>query len=166
MIMRFKDQQPVIHESCFVAETASVIGDVAIGGQSSVWFGAVIRGDEERIEIGAGSNVQDNAVLHCTVGYPMKIGNMVTVGHGAIVHGATIDDNVLVGMGAIIMNGVEIGADSVIGAGAVCTENMVIPAGSVVVGVPAKVVKTAAEANREINSMNATEYMALAEEYR
>jgi carbonic anhydrase/acetyltransferase-like protein (isoleucine patch superfamily) len=164
--MNFKDKHPVIHESCFVAETASVIGDVMIGGQCSVWFGAVIRGDEERIEIGAGSNIQDNAVLHCAAGYPMKIGNMVTIGHGAIVHGAMIDDNVLVGMGAIIMNGVEIGADSVIGAGAVCKENMIIPAGSVVVGVPAKVVKTAVEANREINSMNADEYMALAEEYR
>ncbi len=166
MIMHFKDKHPEIHDNCFVAESASVIGDVGIGKDSSVWFGAVIRGDEERIEIGAGSNVQDNAVLHCSIGYPMIIGDLVTIGHGAIVHGATIGDNVLVGMGAIIMNGAEIGADSVIGAGAVCTEHMVVPAGSVVVGVPAKVVKTDAEANRDMNKLNAVEYVALAEAYR
>ena len=165
MVMSFKEKTPLIHESCFIAETAAVIGDVKIGSGSSVWFGAVIRGDEDGISIGENSNIQDNAVLHCDEGYPIKIGNSVTVGHGAIVHGATIADNVLIGMGAIIMNGVAIGSNSVIGAGAVCTENMIVPNGSVVVGIPAKPVKTAEEHNRSITSLNAAAYVELGAEY-
>jgi len=165
MIKPYNGIKPTIHESCFVAENASVIGDVQIGSKSSVWFGAVIRGDEASIFIGENSNIQDNAVLHCDVGCPMKIGNFVTVGHGAIVHGATIGDNVLVGMGAIVMNGVEIGANSMIGAGAVCTEKMVIPNGSVVVGIPAKVIKNAEENNKSLIITNASAYVLLGEEY-
>lgn len=166
MIMSFKEKKPVIHESCFIAENASVIGNVTLGGKSSVWFGAVVRGDHESISIGENSNVQDNAVLHCSGGYPMKIGNNVSIGHGAIVHGAVIGDNVIIGMGAIILNGVEIGANSVIGAGAVCTENMVVPNGSVAVGIPAKVVKNAEEYNRSMTALNAADYLELAEEYK
>ena len=165
MIMLFKSIKPTIHETCFVAENASVIGNVQIGSKSSIWFGAVIRGDEDSIYIGENSNIQDNAVLHCDVGYPIKIGNFVTVGHGAIVHGAILGDNVLVGMGAIIMNGVEIGANSVIGAGAVCTENMVIPKGSVAVGIPAKVIKNADAHNKSLAMINAAAYVDLGEEY-
>ncbi len=165
MIMSFKDKQPVICEDCFIAENSSVIGDVKIGGRSSVWFGAVIRGDEDSIEIGENSNIQDNAVLHCDVGYPIKIGNFVTVGHSAIVHGATIGDNVIIGMGAIIMNGAKIGANSTIGAGAVCTENMIVPNGSVAVGIPAKVIKNEEEFNNSRAATNAAAYVELGEEY-
>lgn len=165
MIMSFKEKTPSIQESCFIAETAAVIGDVKLGSGSSVWFGAVIRGDEDSISIGENSNIQDNAVLHCDEGHPIKIGNLVTVGHGAIVHGATIEDNVIIGMGAIVMNGAEIGAASVIGAGAVCTENMIVPNGSVVVGIPAKVVKTAEEYNRSMTTLNAVAYVELGAEY-
>lgn len=161
----YKGKKPEISEICFIAENASVIGDVKIGPHTSVWFGAVIRGDEESIVIGENSNIQDNAVLHCDEGYPITIGDNVTVGHAAIVHGATIEDNVLVGMGAIVMNGAKIGKNSVIGAGAVCTENMVVPKGSVVVGIPAKVVKNSEEYNNSANTLNAVAYMDLAEEY-
>lgn len=165
MIISFKEKSPCIHEGCFVAENSSVIGDVRIGSKSSVWFGAVIRGDEDSIEIGEGSNIQDNAVLHCDVGRPIKIGSNVTVGHGAIVHGATIEDNVIIGMGSIIMNGAHIGANSIVGAGAVCTENMIVPNGSVVVGIPAKVVKNAEEYNSSLTTLNAEAYIELGEEY-
>lgn len=165
MILCYKQKKPAIHESCFIAENASVIGDVQIGSKSSVWFGAVVRGDEDGIVIGESSNIQDNAVLHCEKGYPIKIGNFVSIGHGAIVHGATIGNNVIVGMGAIIMNGAEIGANCMIGAGAVCTENMLIPNGSVVVGIPAKVIKNAEDYNNSYTTINASTYMGLAEEY-
>ena len=165
MLISYKGKTPEIHESCFVAENASVIGDVTIGANCSVWFGAVIRGDEDGIVIGEGSNIQDNAVLHCNVGVPIKIGNNVTVGHNAIVHGATIGDNVIVGMGSIVMDGVQVGADSMIGAGAVCTENMIIPNGSVVVGIPAKIIKNTEEFNHSNAMVNASAYMEMAEEY-
>ena len=166
MIMSFKDKSPEIHESCFIAENASIAGDVRIGSGSSVWFGAVIRGDEDCIVIGENSNIQDNAVLHCNVGHPVKIGNNVTVGHSAIVHGAEIGDNVIIGMGAIILDGAEIGENSMIGAGAVCTENMCIPSGSVAVGIPAKVIKTEEDFNKSNAALNAVAYAELAEEYK
>lgn len=165
MLKSFKGKKPVISESCFVAENASVIGDVKIGAHSSVWFGAVIRGDYDNIVIGENSNVQDNAILHCSIDLPIKIGDNVSVGHGAIVHGATIEDNVLVGMGAVILDGAKIGENSLIGAGAVCTENMIVPRGSLVVGVPGKVIKNAEESNKTRNALNASEYLELAKEY-
>jgi len=165
MIKSIRGKNPVISESCYIAESAAVIGDVRIGAHSSVWFGAVIRGDDDRIVIGENSNIQDNAVLHCTEGIPTIIGDNVTVGHGAIVHGAVIADNVLIGMGAIVMNGAKIGENSVIGAGAVCTEKIIVPEGSVVVGVPAKVVKNSADYNSSMNALNAAAYVDLAKEY-
>ena len=127
----------------FIAPTATVIGDVSLGADTGIWFGAVVRGDKDRIEIGNGSNIQDNAVVHTSKGYPTLIGKEVSVGHGAILHGCTISDRVLVGMGAIVMNGAVVGEDSIIAAGAVVTEGAVIPPGSVVMGVPGKVVKQA-----------------------
>lgn len=165
MLKNYKEKKPIISDSCFVAENASVIGDVKIGAQSSVWFGAVIRGDYDSITIGENCNVQDNCVLHTTDDLPIKIGDNVSVGHAAIVHGATIEDNVLVGMGAVILNGAKIGENSIIGAGAVCTENMVVPKGSVVVGIPGKVIKTAEEKNKVMTTSNASSYAELAQEY-
>jgi len=165
MTASYKDKNPIIHESCFVADNASVIGNVRIEKNSSVWFGAVIRGDEDSIYIGENSNIQDNVVLHCNEGYPIKIGNYVSIGHGAIVHGATIGDNVIIGMGSIIMDGAVIGDNTMIGAGAVCTENMVIPNGSVAVGMPAKVIKNAEEYNSSLTKLNANAYVELSEEY-
>ena len=142
MTRDYKGVWPKIDKDAFVAETAAIIGDVEIGRDSSIWYGAVHRGDEAPIRVGEKTNVQDNCVLHCDDDSPMVIGENVTIGHGAIIHGATIGDNVLIGMGAIILNGATIGDNAVIGAGAVVKENADIPAGSLVVGVPAKVVRT------------------------
>ena len=149
----------------FVAPTATVIGDVALGEETGIWFGAVLRGDRDRIEIGAGSNVQDNAVVHTSRGFPARIGKEVSVGHGAILHGCTVRDRVLVGMGAIVMNGAVVGEDSIIAAGAVVTEGTVVPPGSVVMGVPAKVVKPATPGQKEGIRKNAESYIALAKSY-
>ncbi|MDD1668614.1 MAG: gamma carbonic anhydrase family protein [Methanomicrobiales archaeon] len=150
----------------FVAPTAMVIGDVILGEETGIWFGAVIRGDKDRIEIGAGSNIQDNAVVHTSTGFPTRVGREVSVGHGAILHGCTIGDRVLVGMGAIVMNGAKVGEDSIIAAGAVVTEGSVIPPGSVVMGVPAKVVKQASPDQKDGIRRNAESYIALARSYR
>ncbi|AVX04162.1 gamma carbonic anhydrase 2, mitochondrial [Maritalea myrionectae] len=128
--------------SVFVAPSASVIGKVTAAANSSIWFGAVLRGDADQITIGEGSNVQDNAVVHCDPGFPAIIGDHCTVGHSAIVHGCTLARGVLVGMGAIVMNGAEIGEGSIIGAGAIVTEGTKVPPFSVVLGQPGRVKKT------------------------
>jgi carbonic anhydrase/acetyltransferase-like protein (isoleucine patch superfamily) len=150
----------------FVATTAMVIGDVMLGEDTGIWFGAVIRGDKDRIEIGAGSNIQDNAVVHTSRGHPARIGREVSVGHGAILHGCTIGDRVLVGMGAIVMNGAVVGEECIIAAGAVVTEGTVIPPGSVVMGVPGKVVKQVTPGQKDGIRKNAESYVALAKSYR
>jgi carbonic anhydrase/acetyltransferase-like protein (isoleucine patch superfamily) len=130
-----------IHPSVFIAETATVIGDVTIGKDSSVWFSAVLRGDAAPISIGDGTNVQDNAVIHVDQEAPTSIGRRVTIGHGAIVHSAKIDDHVLIGMGAIILSRAVIGTHSIIAAGSVVPEGREIPPRSLVMGVPGKVVR-------------------------
>ena len=125
----------------WIAPNAAVLGRVRLGEDVSVWFSATIRGDVEDIVIGAGSNIQDNAVLHADPGFPLNIGSGCTIGHSAIVHGCTIGDNSLVGMGATVLNGARIGRDCLIGANALITEGKVIPDGSLVVGTPGKVVR-------------------------
>jgi len=131
----------------------------------SIWFGAVVRADKDRIVIGEGSNIQDNCVVHTSSGHPAIIGSSVSVGHGAILHGCTISDRVLIGMGAVVLNGAVIGADSVIGAGAVVTENSTISPGSVVVGIPGKVIKQVSDAQKQHILNNAKSYVTLATEY-
>jgi len=130
---------PAIHSSAWVVPGATVLGDVVLEEESSIWYGAVLRGDINRIIIGPRSNVQDNAVVHVDTDYPTTIGELVTVGHTAVVHACTIDNEVLVGMGAIILDDVEIGARSIIGANALVTMGTKIPAGSLVLGSPAKI---------------------------
>ncbi|HEY9418858.1 MAG TPA: gamma carbonic anhydrase family protein [Candidatus Udaeobacter sp.] len=130
---------PTIHPSAWIVPGATVIGDVALAEESSVWYGAVLRGDIDRIIVGPRSNIQDNAVVHLDTGYPTTIGELVTVGHGAIVHACKIDNEVLVGMGAIILDDVEVGARSIIGANALVTLATKIPPGSLVLGSPAKI---------------------------
>src|SRR6059058_2019056 len=130
---------PTIHSSAWVVPGATVIGDVTLEEESSVWYGAVLRGDINRIIIGPRSNVQDNAVVHLDTGYPTTVGELVTIGHTAIVHACAIDNEVLVGMGAIILDDVEVGARSIIGANALVTLGTKIPPGSLVLGFPAKV---------------------------
>ena len=149
-------------QDVFLAEGAVVVGDVTLGSRSSVWHNAVLRGDCAPIVVGAGSNVQDCAVLHGADGFPVVVGEGVTIGHGAIVHGCSIGDNTLVGMGAIVLNGARVGADCIIGAGALVTQGTVIPDGSVVYGSPARVVRPATEKDRAANRENAQEYVRLA----
>jgi len=125
----------------WVAPTAVLVGDVVLESGASVWFGVTIRGDNERITVGQGSNVQENTVMHTDMGYPLTIGKGCTIGHRAMLHGCTIGDNSLIGMGATVLNGAVIGKNCLIGAGALITENKVIPDGSLVVGAPGKVVR-------------------------
>src|SRR5580698_9189708 len=145
---QFLRKAPKIGKGAFIAKTATVIGDVTLGAHSSVWFGAVLRGDINRIAVGHHSNIQDNAVLHVADDFPCLIGNWVTVGHSAIVHACTVGDEVLVGMGAIILDGAVIGRQSLIGARALVTQGMKIPAGSLVLGSPAKVVRALSREER------------------
>jgi carbonic anhydrase/acetyltransferase-like protein (isoleucine patch superfamily) len=140
-IQTFLGTLPSVHPTAYVAPGATVIGDVTLGEQSSVWFSAVVRADINRIVIGPRSNIQDGAVVHLADEFGTFIGEFVTVGHKAIVHACTVADEVLVGMGAIILDGAEIGARSIIGAGALVTGGKKIPAGSLVVGSPGKVVR-------------------------
>ena len=133
---------PEMGNDCFVAPSATIVGDVVMGDECSVWFNAVIRGDVNSIRIGNKVNVQDGAVIHCTFEKTKTIiGNNVSIGHNAIVHGCVIDDNVLIGMGAIIMDNAHVGSNSIIAAGAVVLENTIVEAGSIFAGVPAKKVK-------------------------
>jgi carbonic anhydrase/acetyltransferase-like protein (isoleucine patch superfamily) len=137
----FLRKPPKLGENVFIAKTATVIGDVTLGAHASVWYGAVLRGDINRIAVGHHSNVQDNAVLHLADDYPCLVGNWVTIGHSAIVHACTVEDEVLVGMGAVILDGAVIGKQSLIGAKALVTQGANIPPGSLVLGSPAKVVR-------------------------
>jgi carbonic anhydrase/acetyltransferase-like protein (isoleucine patch superfamily) len=126
----------------FIADTATVIGKVRLHSSASVWFGAVLRGDNEWIEIGEGSNVQDNSTCHTDMGFPLTIGKNCTVGHNVILHGCTLEDGALVGMGSIVMNGARIGRGSIVGAGAVITEGKIFPEHSLIIGAPARVIRT------------------------
>ena len=141
MIITFQGKTPKISSEAFVAENATLIGDVTIGPDSSVWFGAVIRGDCSPITVGSGTNIQDNAVLHTEFGHPLTIGDNVTIGHGAIVHCASVGSSTLIGMGAILLDGAVIGDHCIIGAGAVVKENGVVSSGTMMVGIPAKCVR-------------------------
>ena len=138
---RYVDCQPSIHPTAYIAQGVQLIGAVTISEQASVWFNAVIRADDEPIEIVRGSNIQDGCIVHIDPGQPTIIGSYVTVGHGAIVHGAKLADNVMVGIGATVLTGVEVGSNSIIGAGAVVTEGTIIPPNSLVVGIPGKAIK-------------------------
>jgi carbonic anhydrase/acetyltransferase-like protein (isoleucine patch superfamily) len=126
----------------FIAETATVIGKVRLLSSASVWFGAVLRGDNEWIEVGEGANVQDNSTCHTDAGYPLTIGKNCTVGHNVILHGCTLEEGALVGMGSIVMNGARIGRESIVGAGAVITEGKEFPPYSLIIGSPARVTRT------------------------
>jgi carbonic anhydrase/acetyltransferase-like protein (isoleucine patch superfamily) len=131
----------LVHASVFIATGAIIVGDVTIGEDSSVWFNAVLRGDTDPIRIGRRTNIQDGCILHADPGFPCTIGDGVTVGHAAIVHGATVENDVVVGMRSVVMNGATIGTGSIIGAGSVVTEGTKIPPGSLVLGLPARVVR-------------------------
>lgn len=141
MIYAYQGHRPSLGKDVFVAPSADVIGMVVLGDGASIWFNAVLRGDTDLIEIGAGSNVQDNAVLHTDPGIQARIGMNVTIGHCAMVHGCTVGDNSLIGINAVVLNGARIGRNCLIGANALVPEGMEIPDGSLVLGTPAKVVR-------------------------
>ena len=165
-IASFGADTPVIADDAFVAPGATVIGRVRIGARSSVWYSSVLRGDVADISIGEDTNIQDGCVGHADEGYPLEIGDRVTVGHRVVVHGCRIADDVLIGMGAVLMNGVTVGSGSLIAAGAVVTQHTEIPPGSLVAGVPAKVRREVGDAERELIADGAQHYVELAAEHR
>lgn len=142
MLKPYKGKWPKLNATVFIEDSAQVIGDVELGENSSVWFNAVVRGDVHYIRIGSRTNVQDNCTLHVTKDtYPLIIGDDVTIGHNVVLHGCTVKDRCLIGMGAIVLDNAVIGEDSMVGAGALVTEGMQVPPGSLVLGIPAKVVR-------------------------
>jgi carbonic anhydrase/acetyltransferase-like protein (isoleucine patch superfamily) len=161
-IYAFDGHEPVLppQGDCFIAPSAAVIGKVRLAAKTSIWFGAVLRGDNEPIEVGEGSNIQDNAVCHTDPGFPLTIGAGVVAGHSVILHGCTIGDNVLVGMGATVMNGAVIGENAVIGAGALVAENKIIPPNSLVVGMPGKIIRKLTDEEAAALTAGAKSYAA------
>jgi carbonic anhydrase/acetyltransferase-like protein (isoleucine patch superfamily) len=155
-----------IHPSAFVHPLAVVIGDVTLGARASVWPTAVIRADSAPVTVGHESNVQDGVVIHVDPGVPVSVGRRVTIGHRAVVHGATVEDDCLIGMGAILLNHVHVGTGSIIAAGAVCREGMRIPPNSLVMGVPARVVRETTPEMRERIARGAAAYLRLQDEHR
>lgn len=170
LILSVNGKMPVIGSSCFVAPNATIVGDVVMGDECSIWFNAVVRGDVNYVKMGDKVNVQDGAVIHCTYEKnPTNIGSNVSIGHNAIVHGCTVCDNVLIGMGAIVMDRCVVNSNSIIAAGAVVLEGTIVEAGSIYAGVPAKKVKdiSAEKISGEINRIanNYTKYASWFENY-
>lgn len=161
MIKELDGKKPIIDEDSFIAETAVLIGNVEVNKGASIWYNAVLRGDNNLIKIEENANVQDNATIHVDKNYKCIVGKNSTIGHNALVHGCIIGDNCLIGMGAIVLNGAVIGENSIIGAGAVVTEGAVIPANSLVVGVPGKIKKELSEEDIENIRKNGEDYVQL-----
>lgn len=155
-----------IHSGAFIAGQAVILGNVTIEESCSVWFHATVRGDRAGIFIGKGSNIQDNAVIHVDAGFPVYIGENVTIGHGALIHGCRIEDNTLVGMGAIVLDGAKIGKNCILGAGALVPQNMIIPDNSLVIGCPGRVVRKVTEEETRANLLNAQAYVEEGRRYR
>jgi carbonic anhydrase/acetyltransferase-like protein (isoleucine patch superfamily) len=160
------DRAPQIDATAYIADGAQLIGDVVLGSGVSVWFNAVLRGDTERISVGAGSNVQDGAILHADPGFPCTVGTGVVTGHGAILHGCQIGDDCLIGMGAVVLNGAKIGPSSIVAAGAVVPEGKEFPPRSLIMGVPAKVVREATTQDLEQIAAGARHYQERARLYQ
>ena len=158
--------EPKIDASAYIAEGAVVIGDVEIGAHSSVWFNTVLRSDNNTIKIGSNTNIQDGVVIHEDPGHPVVLGDNVTVGHKAIVHGCTIGNNSLIGMGAILLNGCKIGNNCMVAAGALVTGKTVVPDNSIIIGAPAKTIKPITEAQLKELEFDANEYVERGAEYK
>lgn len=164
IVKDYRDKTPVLKSGSLLAPTAVVVGGVTVEEGASLWYGAVARGDLNSIHIGANTNIQENAVLHVSDHHPMTIGEWVSVGHGAILHGCTVEDECLIGMGAILMNGCVIGRGSIVAAGALVTENTVIPPNSLVMGSPAKLRRAVTPEEQEGNHGRTAHYRLRAEE--
>jgi carbonic anhydrase/acetyltransferase-like protein (isoleucine patch superfamily) len=165
-IYQLNDQAPQVHDTAFVADSAQVIGHVKLGQDSSVWFGAVLRGDNEPMTIGPGTNIQDGSVLHSDHGYPLTLGANVTVGHKVVLHGCTVGDESLIGIGAVVLNGARIGKNCLVGAGALVTEGKEFPDGSMILGSPAKAVKQLSPEQIEGLRRSARSYVENANRFR
>ena len=157
---------PQVDPSAWVADSAQVMGAVTLGADSSVWFGTVVRGDTETITIGRGSNIQDGSVMHADVGWPIVVGNHVTVGHKVMLHGCTIGDESLIGIGAVVLNGAKIGRNCLVGAGALVTEGKEFPDGSMIIGSPAKAVRQLTPEQMEGLRWSARHYVANARRFQ
>ena len=165
-LYQLDDLQPAVAASAWVADSAVIIGHVTLGEDSSVWFGVVIRGDTSTIRIGRESNIQDNSVLHADHGMPLVIGEGVTVGHQVMLHGCTVGNNSLIGIGAIVLNGARIGNNCLVGAGALVTEGKAFPDGSMIIGSPAKAVRMLSPEQIEGLKMSAKHYIDNARRYK
>lgn len=165
-IYRIEQREPRIHASAWVADSADLIGSVELAQDASVWFHVTMRGDNEPIRIGVGSNVQESCVLHTDPGYPLEVGASVTIGHQAMLHGCTIGDGTLVGIQAIVLNGAKIGAECLIGAGALIAEGKEIPPRSVVLGSPGRIVRTLTDEQAASLREAAARYVARAKSFR
>ncbi len=161
MLIDLPDASPRMHDLAWVAPGAVLIGDVELDEQASVWYGSVVRGDGDRISIGPRTNLQDGTIVHSDPGRPVRIGRGVTIGHRAVLHGCTIEDDCLIGMGAIVLNNASIGTGSVIGAGALITEGMEVPPGSLVLGAPGRLRRQTLREERERIVENAATYVRL-----
>jgi carbonic anhydrase/acetyltransferase-like protein (isoleucine patch superfamily) len=167
MIRQYKEKYPDIHQSAYIEASAQIIGDVAIGEESSVWFNAVVRGDVNHIRIGSRTNIQDASVLHVTKDtHPLVIGDDVTVGHNVTLHGCTINDRCLIGMGSVILDGAEVGEESIVAAGALVKEGMRVEPGTLVVGVPARFARELTEKEIEKIKKSARNYIGYMNNYK
>ncbi len=166
MIKKFKNKEPNLDEKVYIAETAVVIGNVTIKKNANIWFGAVIRGDEAPIVIGKNTNIQENCVVHVDSGNNVVIGEGCTIGHGAIIHGCNIKNNVLIGMGAIILNGAKIGNDTIVGAGSLVSQNKEFEDGVLILGNPAKVIRKLTKEEIEDNKKACLNYIELSKEFK
>ena len=165
-ILPYKGIWPTIGEGVFIAPGAWVVGDVVLGARSSIWFNTVVRGDVHYVRIGEETNIQDNCTLHVTGGkFPLEIGSRVTVGHNVTLHGSIVEDDILIGMGAVILDGCKIGRGSIIGAGAVLTPGFVVPPESIVFGSPAQVRGTVNESQKKLHAGSIEHYLELTEDY-
>lgn len=162
LIKTYEDKTPVIRNG-YVAEDVSIIGDVEIGENASIWYGVVLRGDVDKIVIGANTSIQDNSVAHCATGIPVIIGKDCVVGHNAVIHSCTVEDGCLIGMGAVLLDGCHIGAGSIVAAGSVVSPGKVIPPNSMVMGVPGRVVRSLTEKDTEATRLSVTHYVHYAE---
>ncbi|MET8472839.1 gamma carbonic anhydrase family protein [Streptomyces sp. NPDC006422] len=166
LVTGINGKEPNVDPEAFVAPTSVLVGDVTLRPGASVWYGAVLRAEFEPITLGADSNIQDNCTVHVDLGFPATIGERVSVGHNAVLHGCTVEDDCLIGMGATVLNGAVIGAGSLVAANALVPQGMVVPPGSLVAGVPAKVKRELSAEEREVVTLNGTHYVELAKAHR
>lgn len=166
MILKYKDKKPVIGQNVFIAPTATIIGDVEIKDGASIWYGVVIRGDTDKIRIGRNTNIQDNCTIHTDEGLPTIIGNRVSVGHNAVIHGCSIEDECLIGIHAVVLNGAKVMSGSVVAAGSVVTEGQHVGPLHLVAAMPAKLKRVLSEASNERIKKPLRDYHELSEQYR